>query len=106
MTTLLTPPKDWGEDDLNALIRDRIEEFTRLEYKREVNLSNKGRKEICRDVSSFANGQGGVIIYGIEEEKRENLGSIPKSIVPITDAAIKETIENMLLNGVSPKMTL
>jgi hypothetical protein len=105
MSTLSKHLKDWNEQDLKDLIQDRIEESTRLEYKREVDLSEKGKKEACKDVSAFANGQGGVIIYAIEEEGRKDLGSIPKRIKPLTDASIKETLENVLLNGVCPKMT-
>ena len=105
MSTLSKHPKDWTEQDLNDLIRDRIEESARIEYKREVNLSGAGKKEACKDFSAFANGQGGTIIYGIEEEPRKDLGSIPKGIKPITDASIKETLENVILNGVSPSMT-
>jgi len=103
MSVLGKDPKDWTEDDLKQLIRDRIEEYTRLEYKQEVHLSNKGKKEACKDVSAFANGQGGAIIYGMEEDERRDTASLPKAIKPITDASIKETLENVLLNGISPK---
>ena len=102
MSTLLKQLKEWTEDDIKALIRDCIEENARLEYKRKIDLSRNGRKEACRDISAFANSQGGIIIYGIEEETQKELGSIPKDIKPLTDASIKETIENVLLNGISP----
>lgn len=105
MSSLMKNPKDWSEDDLKALIRDGIEENARLEYKREVDLSKNGKKETCRDVSAFANGIGGIIIYGLEEEPRKDLGSIPKAIRPLTDASIRETTENVLLNGISPRIT-
>ena len=105
MSTLLKPLKDWSEDDLDALIRDGVEENARLEYKREIDLSPSGKKEICRDLSAFANGQGGILIYGIEEESRKDLGSSPKRIKPLTDASVKETLENVLLNGISPHLT-
>jgi hypothetical protein len=104
MVTMLKNPKDWTEDDLKALIRDGIEESNRLEYKREINLSDKGKQEACKDVSAFANGQGGTILYGMEEEERKDAGSIPKKIKPITDASIKESLENVLLSGVSPRL--
>jgi len=104
MSTLSKNPKDWTEDDLNAFVRDRIEENARLEYKREVDLSPKGRKEACKDVSAFANGQGGTIVYGMEEDERKDAGSIPKKIKPITDASIKESLENVLLSGVLPPL--
>lgn len=105
MSALSKNPKDWNEQDLKNLIQDRIEESPRLEYKREIDLSDKGKREACKDVSAIANGEGGYIIYGIQEEDRKDLGSIPKAIKPLTDMSISETLENVLLNGVSPRMT-
>lgn len=104
MSTLSMNPKDWTEDDLKDLIRDGVEENARLEYKREVDLSPKGKKEACKDVSAFANGQGGTIIYGMEEEELKDAGSIPKAIKPIADSSVKESLENVLLSGASPPL--
>lgn len=61
---------EFTEEDIQLLIKDKIEESNTLEYKRAEALSREPRckKEISKDVSSFANSEGGVIIYGIEEE--------------------------------------
>ena len=46
-------------------------------YKRELNLkTQKDKIEIAKDISSFANTEGGCLIYGVDEE-REGENSIP-----------------------------
>lgn len=54
--------------DIDLLVeRGRIEDRT-IEYKRDLpGTSDEERREFLRDISSFANAQGGDILYGIEE---------------------------------------
>ncbi len=97
--------KEVEERDIQRLVNDQIEENINLDYKKEIDLSPKGRKELCKDVSAFANSRGGVIIYGIEEKKNE-LG-IPVPVDPIAgiDADIdREQVENILLNSIQPRL--
>lgn len=56
-------------DFLQSLIDNEIEESIHIEFKRAEALSKKdsAKKEISKDVSAFANSDGGIIIYGIEE---------------------------------------
>ena len=58
-----------NESDLDNLIINQIEENIHLDYKASGSLAKSdGKKdEISRDVSSFANSNGGIIIYGIAE---------------------------------------
>lgn len=75
-------------DDLQALIKNVIEEHTELEYKLSfgdtdeeckngvkqpccVKKKKDWRAEFVKDVSGMANANGGNIIYGIKEEKNE-----------------------------------
>ena len=67
------------------LIQDGIEEDLHLDYKGEID-TNSG--EIAKDLSAFANSDGGYIIYGIEEDKHK-----PKQIIPITGIGIKERLD-------------
>ncbi len=85
------------EDFLQKLIDDRIEESPNLEYKRELPLKNI---ELAKDISSFANANGGRIIYGIEEENHK-----PKKLYPL-NPDLKETIENVILSNISPKLSV
>src|SRR5579863_9323858 len=57
------------EDDLNALIKNHAEESLYLEFKSNGSLqtSDPKKNEIAKDVSAFANSDGGILIYGINE---------------------------------------
>ena len=62
--------------DLKNMIKNQIQENIHLDYKRSSALSlQNNHKEIAKDVSAFANSDGGCIIYGIEEDKH-----LPKKI--------------------------
>ena len=61
---------EYTETDLRILIETQAEESTYLDFKAAGALekTNVKRAEIAKDVSAFANSDGGVIIYGIKEE--------------------------------------
>jgi hypothetical protein len=62
----------WVLDDLNRLIENRVRESRYLEFKRELNLgTGDAIKEFIADVSAFANADGGVIVFGIDEKNGE-----------------------------------
>lgn len=60
-------------DFLQSLINNEIEESIHIEFKRAESLSKKDsvKKEISKDISAFANSDGGIIIYGIEEKNHK-----------------------------------
>lgn len=62
---------EWDEDDLLDLIRLGIQEGLELDYKQcdALQKSDGKKNEISKDVSSFANSAGGVIVYGMKENK-------------------------------------
>ena len=53
---------------LKELVSNKIPESLHLDYKASPALSKKKKDELCKDISSFANSDGGMIIYGIEEK--------------------------------------
>lgn len=69
--------KQFTEEDINLLIKDKIEESNILEYKSAAALIRGGTSkiDISKDISSFANSEGGILIYGIEEE-----GNVPSAL--------------------------
>lgn len=60
------------QEKVDELIAARTPESPTLEFKSTVpERSDKGRAEFLKDVSAFANAEGGTILYGIQEEKGE-----------------------------------
>ncbi len=57
------------QSDLQSVIDDQFEESLYLEFKSAAALNKKDltKKEISKDISSFANSDGGIVIYGIAE---------------------------------------
>ncbi len=56
-------------NDIQSLIENEIEESIHLDFK-EANALDKSdgkKKDISKDVSAFANSDGGIIIYGVRE---------------------------------------
>jgi Putative DNA-binding domain len=67
----MNPPWKWTEDDLLGLIANKVEENLTLDYKAcgALEHTDSKKREISKDVSAFANSAGGVIVYGIVEDK-------------------------------------
>ena len=94
------------EADLLQLIRDKVEESVFLDYKRAEALSGKGdlTREVSKDVSSFANSAGGVLIYGIAEGGAESK-HLPDAISPLDrNKFSKERLEH-LIGNIQPKIS-
>jgi hypothetical protein len=54
--------------DLGALVAERVRAGRTLEYKRDLLVTtDEHRRELARDVSSFANASGGDLIFGVQE---------------------------------------
>lgn len=83
-------------DDMLLLIKNEVKEDLHLDYKDGHALSKDDQKitEITKDVSSFANADGGIIIYGISEDKKSQK---PIRTSPIIDKTItKEWLEQKI----------
>ena len=70
------------EDYLQELIDNSVSENKTLEYKLSLPVnSDDDKKEFLADVSSFSNASGGVLIYGISEDREKG---IPKKLEGLT----------------------
>lgn len=89
--------------DLESMISGQFQESLHLEYKSSmaVSKSDKNRAELAKDVSSFANSDGGIIVYGIEEEEH-----LPIRIDAGIDHNIhnREWFENVIHGNVAPRL--
>lgn len=85
--------------DIEKLIDGEVPESLHLEYKSSPALSRKKKDEVCKDVSSFANADGGLLIYGVRER-----GHIPHEIDQgVDDSEIdREWIDQILSFNITP----
>src|ERR1043166_2007525 len=92
------------EADLLELIRNKVEESVSLDFKRAEALTGPKaelKKEVTKDVSSFANSNGGLLIYGIAEAEDKHT---PAGISPVNRASFsKERLEH-LINNIQPRI--
>lgn len=85
------------EEDVLRLIEQGVPESYHFEYKRQPWPKNKkGNVELAKDISAFANTEGGVIIIGIDEDKKTKI----KKTYPIEFGDIKDRITTVLEQNV------
>ncbi len=68
MSLFLKPLENITIDDISKFISEKHPENIRLEYKSGFSTSNPNL-QIAKEVSAFANQQGGLLIYGVSEEE-------------------------------------
>ncbi|SIN85684.1 AlbA family DNA-binding domain-containing protein [Chitinophaga niabensis] len=98
--------------DILSLIDDQIPESLTLDYKRDFKLKDDGEKsEFLADITAFHNTEGGIIIFGLEDEKNENNQNtgIPK--LPSENGVLidnydneKNKIEEIVRNSTDPQL--
>lgn len=96
--------KDITEEDLLILVNNKKQEDTFLDFKRDLyGKYDNDKRELLKDVSAFANGNGGEIIIGIEEDdlsQAKTLYGIKTDNISIE----KNRIEQIIMNGLEPKL--
>ncbi|MGX9726345.1 MAG: AlbA family DNA-binding domain-containing protein [Candidatus Electronema sp. VV] len=93
-------------EDLKKIIEMKVPESLHLDYKASPAFSPEKKDEICKDVSAFANSDGGMLIYGIREEKVNKIGypaSIDDGIE--TNKFGKEWIDQILTSNIRPVLS-
>lgn len=91
--------------DVEAFLGQGVAENLTLDYKRELGDSKGERAEMCKDVSALANSQGGMIVYGVDE----NPDRTPKLPAVGTSRAfgrqnVEEWAAQVLQSGAQPRM--
>src|ERR1039457_4117562 len=56
--------------DIQQMVSDQVQENIHLDYKRSRAIHKGARDDIAKDASAFANSDGGVLIYGVEEKNQ------------------------------------
>lgn len=89
------------EAHLESLKTLRISEGQRLDYKSQLPMSTTSeKKELCKDVSSFAHAQGGFILFGVVEENAL-IVDIPG--IEFGDKRQQQFLE-ITVNGLAPRL--
>ena len=90
-------------EDIQQLIDTAAPESKIIDYKEKLNLEKpEDRIEFAYDVSSFANTEGGHLIYGVAEGKGVPV-DIPGIAIENADA-LKQQIENILRDSIDPRL--
>jgi hypothetical protein len=99
----MKPVSDWDEAYLLELIAVGEQESLTLDYKHSASLAkdNGKKNDLSKDVSSFANSAGGVLVYGMKEDKH-----VPTEIDVGLDrnAITKEWLESVIKSRISPEV--
>jgi hypothetical protein len=94
---------DVNEEDLDSLVANKVSESRLLDYK--INLdarTDAEKREFLADVSSFANTEGGYIIFGVKEES-----GLAKEIVGVDVENADQIIlhlSNIIRDGLEPSL--
>lgn len=98
------------KEDVAALVSGKAREGGHLDYNRDLPAGgNDAKKEFLADVTSFANSGGGVIVFGVSEEKDasgRNTG-VPEEIVGLGRANLdveQLRLEQWLRTGIEPRL--
>jgi hypothetical protein len=87
------------------LVTDQVEEGPLLDYKAQLNLkAAKSRLEAAKDIASFSNESGGVILYGVPQKKLAGCGipGKPYGLDPIP--GVEERLENVYADSIAPHL--
>ncbi|MCF7846550.1 MAG: ATP-binding protein [Candidatus Gracilibacteria bacterium] len=105
MLYLGKPVHEINQADLQKLIEEEVEESKHIEYKESLPSNGaEDKKEFAADVSAFANADGGVIIYGMKENRETGM---PEELCGVSvdnrDDAVRR-LDQMIMNKIAPRI--
>lgn len=96
----------WDQETIQKYIDDQVEESLGLDYKSAQALAKTDgkKREITKDVSSMANSDGGIIIYGVAEYQMPEKKHLPERIDPIDQTQFSKEWLEQVINGIRPRI--
>lgn len=97
----------WTEERILQLIADEVPEDAYLEYKACAALdvkSNEKKIEVSKDISAFANADGGTIIYGVKEGQHGIPKGLDVGFDGISDKITREWLEQVVNSRIKPAL--
>lgn len=95
--------EDLTQEDLQGLVASPTLEGLRLDFKRELPAGSfEAVREFLADVSSFANTDGGHIVYGVEESGGAATGI--SGVVDVDRDATKLRLTESIRSGIAPRL--
>lgn len=98
MSLFTKPINEITIDDVETFCKQGIGEGVRLEYKKDFSGKNANR-QIAKEVASFANTYGGLLLIGVDEDDRKP--KTPLSGIDFTEG-LEEKIVSIALKGINP----
>jgi len=110
MYLTLSDVRGIGEDKLREFLEKRIPEGHHLDYKKDLiregnasgsNLGNGAKREFLKDITGFANANGGDILLGVNEPSEST--SVDEQLVGIDDGnQLAQSLERLARDSVDP----
>ncbi len=101
MTVLPLPTT---KEEIEKLIKVQVQESLHLDYKQSEAIADNKRAEIAKDVYAFANSDGGLIVYGVVEDKEKRLPEKIDEGIANGSKFNREWLENVIAANVAPKL--
>jgi hypothetical protein len=101
-------PQELNASDIERLVENQVEESLVLDYKQGLpSKEDKDVREFLYDVASFANAQGGDIVYGISDKRDKNKQStgLPEKILGLDTVNLttdRSRLESTIRDGIVP----
>ncbi len=90
------------EGAIGFLEDNQVPEGSTLDYKLDLNLCDKGKKELLKDICGFANAQGGHLIIGVKESEDGKLLFNGVEHVDKFNDEFFSTISGLVRNSIEP----